>query len=94
MIKGKSKGHTPSDPAEARRRPTSDVTTSRFAQIRKTLIWLSGRLRKGGFKGTQKVNAVALLFYKTCYNIVTEKYFMMGGEPQCVTVLTGSSTTI
>ncbi len=40
MIKGKSKGHTPSDPAEARRRPTS--------------------LSEGGFKGTQKVNAVAL----------------------------------
>ncbi len=49
MIKGKSKGHTPSDPAEAHRRPTSDVTTSRIAQIRKTLIWLSGRLSEGGF---------------------------------------------
>ena len=41
----KSKGHTPSDPAEARRRPTS-LSEGGFkgAQIRKTLIWLSGRL--------------------------------------------------
>ena len=62
MIKGKSKGHTPSDPAEARRRPTSlSEGGVKGAQSRKTLIWLSGRLREGDFEGTQKVNAVALV---------------------------------
>ncbi len=35
------------------RRPTSGVTTSRIAQIRKTLIWLPGRLGEGGFKGAK-----------------------------------------
>ena len=59
----KSKGHTPFDPAEARRRSTS-LSEGGFkgAQIRKTLIRLSGRLREGGFKGAQNVNDVALTF--------------------------------
>ncbi|WP_462415167.1 hypothetical protein, partial [Cloacibacillus evryensis] len=30
------------------------VPTSRFAQIRKTLIWLPGRLGEGGFKGAKQ----------------------------------------
>ena len=46
---------TPSDPAKTRRRPTSDVTTSRIAQIRKTLIWLPGRLTREALKAQTKI---------------------------------------
>ncbi|WP_302807091.1 hypothetical protein, partial [Cloacibacillus porcorum] len=42
--------NTPSVSPQKRRRSTSDVTTSRIAQIRRALIWLPGRLREEGFK--------------------------------------------
>ncbi|WP_034441563.1 hypothetical protein [Cloacibacillus evryensis] len=47
----KPKVKTPPVSAEKHRRASPGVTTSRFAQIRKTLIWLPGRLGEGAFKG-------------------------------------------
>ena len=46
---------TPSDPAKTRRRATSDVTTSRFAQIRETLIWRPDRLAREALKAQTKI---------------------------------------
>ncbi|WP_455611245.1 hypothetical protein [Cloacibacillus porcorum] len=42
--------NTPSVSPQKRRRSTFDVATSRIAQIRRTPIWLPGRLREEGFK--------------------------------------------
>ena len=39
--------NTPSVSRQKRAADTSDVTTSRIAQIRRTLIWLPGRLGEG-----------------------------------------------
>ncbi|MDO4562180.1 MAG: hypothetical protein Q4C86_14705, partial [bacterium] len=36
-------------------RASSDVTTSRIAQIRKTLIWLPGRLAREALKAQTKI---------------------------------------
>ncbi|WP_455759922.1 hypothetical protein, partial [Cloacibacillus evryensis] len=52
--KNKTKVNTPSVSRKNRAAATSVVTTSRFAQIRKTLIWLSGRLGEGGFKSINR----------------------------------------
>ena len=46
--------NTPSVSRQKQAADTSDVTTSRIAQIRRTLIWLPGRLTEGAFKGKVK----------------------------------------
>ncbi|MEG1798693.1 MAG: hypothetical protein RR214_00770, partial [Synergistaceae bacterium] len=50
--KTKTKVNTPSVTAQDSAAPPLGETTSRFAQIAKTAIWLSGRLEEGGSKCT------------------------------------------
>ena len=50
----KPKVKTPPVSAEKHRRASPGVTTSRFAQIRKTLIWLPGPLGEGAFKSVNR----------------------------------------
>ncbi|WP_307756155.1 hypothetical protein, partial [uncultured Cloacibacillus sp.] len=47
------------------RRASSDVTTSRIAQIRRDLIWLPGRLTEGAFKGKVKRKVKQLFIFYT-----------------------------
>ena len=47
--KAKTKVNTPSVTAQDSAAPPLGETTSRFAQIAKTAIWLSGRLGEEGF---------------------------------------------
>ena len=53
-IKTKPKVKPPPVSAEKHRRASPGVTTSRFAQIRKTLIWLPGPLGEGAFKSVNR----------------------------------------
>ena len=46
--------NSPSVSRQKQAADTSDVTTSRIAQIRRDLIWLPGRLTEGAFKGKVK----------------------------------------
>ena len=62
---GEPKGNSPSVSAKKHRRASSDVTTSRIAQIRRDLIWLPGRLTEGAFKGKVKRKVKQLFIFYT-----------------------------
>ena len=57
--------NTPSVSRQKQAADTSDVTTSRIAQIRRTLIWLPGRLTEGAFKGKVKRKVKQLFIFYT-----------------------------
>ena len=62
---GEPKVNSPSVSAKKHRRASSDVTTSRIAQIRRDLIWLPGRLTEGAFKGKVKRKVKQLFIFYT-----------------------------
>ena len=63
--RGRTEGQLSLSLGEKHRRASSDVTTSRIAQIRRTLIWLPGRLTEGAFKGKVKRKVKQLFIFYT-----------------------------